>query len=259
MGVKTKVSIDDLKPFLSVNSLIESSDGISHSVYFCDDKYILKIYESQNNHFNIDDEINLLNLCQNLKVPKVIKKLKIKDKEAIVFSKAYGCSLSDVENKHLEQIGIFLRDFHTLTKNKSFDSKQTFSKEYLQTLINKTKNSEFQRLFDEIDINLKNDGIIHGDLFVDNAFFQDDELSCVFDFADACNGDFLFDLAVVALSWCSSKEEIKTLINSYDKTIDFDVFINYLKYASLYYCVTRFIANKDFDNISFYKKFKDLI
>ena len=69
-------------------------------------------------------------------------------------------------------------------------------------------------------INLNNDGIIHGDLFVDNAIFKDDKLTCVFDFSDSCNGDFLFDLAVVALSWCKDFIQVKQLLKAYDESIN---------------------------------------
>lgn len=259
MGVKTKIDIKDLIPHFSVSKLIETSDGISHTVYILDDNYILKIYEKEGNHFNLDDEQKLLEFCNKLKVPKVLKRLKIKGKEAFIFNKAKGVSLKKVDSSHLKQIANFLKVFHSLTKNSTFNSKQSFDKNILKEYINQSSNSFFQNWFNSLEIELKNDGIIHGDLFLDNALFYEGKLSCVFDFSDACNGDFLFDLAVVALSWCNTKSEIEVLINEYDEKLILDEFLVYVKYASLYYCVRRYLANKEFEDINYFKKFETIL
>ena len=261
MGVKTKLFYDDIKPFFDLKTLEETSSGISHTVYILDNEYILKIYEDETTPFNIDAEVELLNYSKKLCVPKIIKDdIFIKGKRGVVFTKGEGESLVEfVYQTHLEQIANFLKSFHTLTKGKTHKNISSFGKSDLKELINKTRNKKFEDEFNSLNIELKNDGVIHGDLFLDNATFCKDKLTCVFDFSDACEGDFIFDLAVVALSWCSSKEDIKILLNSYDKSLKFENFIPYLRYASLYYCVRRELANKDYDNIVFEKKFKDLI
>jgi homoserine kinase type II len=45
-------------------------------------------------------------------------------------------------------------------------------------------------------------GVIHGDLFPDNAFFLGDELSGIIDFTFACNDLFAYDVAICLNAWC---------------------------------------------------------
>ena len=45
-------------------------------------------------------------------------------------------------------------------------------------------------------------GVIHGDLFRDNALFLKDNLTAIIDFFSAGTGFFLLDLAIAANDWC---------------------------------------------------------
>ena len=258
MGVKTEISKKDISSYFDIKSLKPTSNGVSHTVYIVNDSYILKLYEDVED-FYVDEEIKLLNLCSQLNIAKVEKQLFIKNKRALVFKKSKGEILDEVKFIHLNQIALFLKDLHKQTKNKKHKNKDMFSKKSLENLIEKSKNDFFKTEFENIDIKLKNDGIIHGDLFLDNAIFYENKLTCVFDFSDACEGDFVFDLAVIALSWCNNKAQVLELVNTYDKSIKLDDFIKYMRYASLFYCVSRYLDNRDYGNILFKNKFKDLI
>lgn len=49
-------------------------------------------------------------------------------------------------------------------------------------------------------------GIVHGDLFRDNAFFNGDKLTGIIDFYSAGLGFLLYDLAVVVNDWCRTDD-----------------------------------------------------
>lgn len=249
MGAKRTVSLDDLKPYINVQRITPTLHGISDSVFILDDQYILKVFETATKE-EIDNELELIFFCGDLKIPKVISAIfMIQNKYALLYEKAKGESLKEVTKKDIRSIGTFLKEFHRITKGKASTNPQLFLKDELYQLIEKTNHQPFFELFNTIDIKLKNDGIIHGDLFLDNATFFEEELSCVFDFIQSCNGDFLFDLAVIALSWCNSKEEIVYLLETYQSNVTYDIFLPYLKYAGLYYSVTRFLQNKDYHDL----------
>lgn len=251
MGTKTNISIEELLPFFSAKKLQKTTNGATDSVYFLDDIYVLKLFEHANRSA-LEEELKLLNLCNELPICKIIKKpFVLKNKECMIYEKAKGESLRKRDLNSLKQITQFLKKFHNKTKNKTSTNPVLFEKENIDKLIKQVDDSKLKELYSSINITLKNDGIIHADLFFDNALFYENKLSCVFDFINSCNGDFIFDLAIVALSWCNNLKEVEYLLKEYKTKISSKEFYEYIKYAALCFSIFRFFNNRDYNNLLF--------
>ena len=77
------------------------------------------------------------------------------------------------------------------------------------------------RLLAELDFQSAQDfsalprGIVHADLFRDNALWQDGSLSGVLDFYFAGEDSLLFDLAVAVNDWCTDAQRLQALFAGY--------------------------------------------
>jgi len=252
VGVKTQISLKDLPKKYQNFELIPTKNGVSDSVYLLGNKFVIKIFEDKKQ--NHESEIYLLNHIRDLSVIQFVEELKIKEKHSIIYRIVDGVSISIPDNTHIKQLSKFLKEFHSKTRNKTSKNPNIFEYEKIKMLIRNRGNKLIQSYFDKIEISLQNDGIIHGDIFPDNVYFLDDKLSGVLDFSEACNGDFLFDLAVVAISWCFdenilNKSKLNTLLKNYDVSIKKDAFLEYMKYALLCYIIFRYIDNRDYKQL----------
>ena len=250
MASYIKIEQKDLPKKYQNYKIISTSDGVSQSVYLLSNCYVLKIFNNYTQK-EFDNETYLLELCNKLPIASIIDRISIKNKFSIVYNQIQGISLKQVDILHIKEISIFLNKFHKMTKNKTSSNKQIFSKENLKKDILISENVELLNIYNTITVNLKNDGIVHGDLFKDNAKFIDNKLSGVYDFCEACNGDFLFDLAVIAISWCYNnealnQEKVQVLLDNYDNNISYNEFKKYIKYALLFYTTSRYINKRDY-------------
>lgn len=253
MGIKTKISKKQLPKKYQKYNLIETVDGISDSVYLLDNIYVLKLFENQTKQ-QILNEQNLLNKLKNLKVPKVIDIFTIDNKQTIIYTQILGNSIKQPKIEEIKQIGIFLKQQHNLTRNEKSSNIKLFEHKRVEELIISSKNEKLLKYFLAINIELKNDGIIHGDIFTDNVKFKDNKLMGVYDYNEACEGDFIFDLAVVSLSWCFdnkklNNEKLKILLDAYNIQIDKITFVEYIKYALIYYSTMRYINSYNNDKL----------
>jgi len=253
MGIKQTITQEELPLKYRHYTLKETQDGVSHSVYLLEDMYVLKIVTLEELNA-LENEQKLLNELQNICVPKLLDIVQKTDFILAFYTQVEGISNAHPQVIHIKEIALFLKKFHTLSKDLNSSNTQIYTKKHLKILILQTKNEILVNHFNTLTCELQNDGIIHGDLFYDNAKFQGDKLSGVYDFTEACEGDFVFELAVVALSWCFESENLNSqkvnhLLQNYGTDIQYEDFKEYIKYALLYYTTTRYLANQNYQEL----------
>jgi len=253
MGIKQTITKDDLPLKYQAYNLLETTDGVSHSVYLLDDKYVLKIVENDELDA-LQNEQKLLNELENSCVPILLDIIQQKEYTLAFYTQLQGKTQYTPEQMHIEQIALFLKQFHSISKNLTSTNKNNYSSDRLKLLVEESKNRQLIKYFNTINCKPKKDGIIHGDLFCDNAKFKNETLSGVYDFIEACEGDFTFELAVVSISWCFEEKNINqnkivTLLETYGLDIKYQDFLEYIKYALLYYATMRFLTQRNYQEL----------
>jgi homoserine kinase type II len=95
-------------------------------------------------------------------------------------------------------------------------------------------------------------GVIHADLFPDNAFFLGDKMSGVIDFYFACNDAYAYDLAICLNAWCFDEahrfemEKGAALLSAYRRvrplsSAEFDAFPTLARGAAMRFLLTRYV------------------
>ncbi len=248
MSVYTTIEQFELESFLThyhvgeLDAYAGISEGIENTNYFVDCKsgqrFVLTIFE----HHDFAEMQFFLNLMHHLAdhgVPSANPVADrdgqylrmLKDKPAALVERLVGGSIVDTEVEHCAQIGAAMGKLHSA--GLSFEHSQVnprgplWCKNTAHQVLNKLAqpdqailNAEvtFQRGKRDADIPR---GIIHADLFRDNALWNHDTLSGIIDFYYACSDALLYDLAVAANDWCCdsdfslNREKVTALLQAY--------------------------------------------
>jgi homoserine kinase type II len=273
MGVRTQINLEDANKLIQTSDIVleqlkETSDGISDSTYIGqtkdNKKCIFKIYEFANKS-EVINEIGILNTLKNLPTPKPLTNEKqvtdYQKKPVAVYSFLEGQSYDQPNLEQVKKIGLFLGEFHSFSKDIRSVNKNIYSqmemKVFIENIMNCNHKEAKQAIKDSFfhkynlikKLSLDENCVIHGDLFPDNAKFIGNELSGVFDFVEACNGHFFFDLAVVINSWCFdeynlNKNKFNAVLDEYNKKapkkVEKEEIKQYMMYAALFYACQRF-------------------
>tara|TARA_B100000674_G_C37935736_1_gene960183 strand:- start:575 stop:1546 length:972 start_codon:yes stop_codon:yes gene_type:complete len=233
MAVYTKVNFNEASEFLekyySIRDLIEIIEipqGVENTNYILvtkNEKFILTLYENRVSCADLPFFINLLVALnnKNIECPNPIKMNNgsytelLNNKHAAIFSFLPGKSTITIKNEHCFLVGQTLANIHLKTTDLSLYRENALSLKHwseLLNLINKTSSEPDGKLYknisNEYDFLMNNwpndlpNGIIHGDLFPDNIFFQNYKLTGVIDFYFACNEFYVFDIAICINAWC---------------------------------------------------------
>ena len=98
-----------------------------------------------------------------------------------------------------------VKNLNPLLKSIRFKSKKFIN-------VEKFLKNNFKDIKTKWPKNLPN-GVIHGDLFIDNIFFKNNRLSGVIDFYFAANDYFMYEIAICVNALCFDKKKSKFVLN----------------------------------------------
>ena len=232
MAVYTDISEEQLASFLNeydVGTLLSYkgiAEGVENSNFLLRtkvDNFILTIYEKR---VEEKDLPFFLGLTQHLAEKGILCPQPILRKDGAMVSELAGkpaALISFLEGMwvrkptafHCAKVGGALANLHVAGSDFSIERQNSLSIKGWRKLwqdVRGRANDMAADLEKEIDSELafleKNwpddlpKGVIHADLFNDNVFFLDGELSGIIDFYFACNDSLAYDLAICLNAWC---------------------------------------------------------
>ena len=228
--INKKFDIEKILKFKGIKQGIENSNYLLKSK---NNKFILTIFEKRVSKKEIPFFMKLMDVLSESKIncPKPQKKkdggylISIKNKTACIVSFIKGKDKKSLNLKNCHDVGKMVAEMHLSTKKISLYRKNSMGIKYLSPLLKsiKFKSKRFINLEKFLKMNFKDiimkwpknlpNGIIHGDLFIDNIFFKNNKLSGVIDFYFAANDYFAYEIAICINALCFDKEKSKFLIN----------------------------------------------
>ena len=228
--INKKFKIEKIISFKGIKQGIENTNYLLRSK---NKKFILTIFEKRVSQKEIPFFMKLMDSLNNSKIncPKPQKNkngsylIKIKNKTACIVSFLKGKDKKSLNLKNCHDIGRMIAEMHLSTKKINLSRKNSMGIRYLNPLLNsiKFKSKKFTNIEKFLKTNFKDikrkwpkklpNGIIHGDLFIDNIFFKKDKLSGMIDFYFAANDYFMYEIAICVNALCFDKTNSKFEIN----------------------------------------------
>ena len=235
MAVYTEIDSNTLAEFAAQYPLSQVDEfkgitaGVQNSNFLlttADAKYILTIYESSANGVSAADLPFFLGLmlhlsAQGLSCPVPLARKDgglistIENKPAALVSFLEGRSVKTPRPEHCRALGAAMAQMHLAGDGFELKRPNNHGLSNWQALferchsradevspdLTRAMERELTRLKENWPDNLPT-GIIHADLFPDNVFFMQGDMSGLIDFYFACNDFYAYDLAIALNAWC---------------------------------------------------------
>ena len=241
-SINNKFNIEKIVSFQGIKKGIENTNYLLKTKK---NKFILTIFEKRVSNKEIPFFMRLMEILHtsNISCPKPLKNkngsylIKLRNKTACVVSFLNGKDKIKLNSKNCFAVGKMIAKIHQATKNIKISRKNSMGIKELGPLLKsiKFKSKKFANLQKFLTNNLKEikknwpsklpQGVIHGDLFIDNIFFNKDKLSGVIDFYFAANDYFMYEIAICINALCFdfkkskfiiNKQKVKNLIKGYE-------------------------------------------
>ena len=306
MAVYTKIQIQDVdfifQEFNGIESLTGIVEGVENTNYLIKTndkkKFIFTIFEKRTKNSDLPFFHKAMNEFSandiNCPIPIIIDNndiFEVKGKSCAIYSFIEGHQITTINDQSMVSLGNSISKIHMigiqselrrkndmlalsswdyiLEKFKQYDGK---SKSEISHVINTIKN-----LRDKFPKSLRA-SLIHGDLFKDNIFFQNNEISGFIDFFFTCSDTIVYDLATLINAWFYEDGQFdeyhfKIFFNQYFESISWSDeeknYLNfYLKVSAIRFFLTRIhdqhfnkkgeVQHKDplefFDILNFHEK-----
>ena len=283
MAVYTKINNKDVLS-LSKNYKITKitkfkgiKKGIENTNYLLKTKkrkFILTIFEKRVHKKDLPFFMNLMEKLNEKKIicPKPLKNNKnmhlceIKKKPACIVTFLEGSDKTNLNYKNCFDIGKNIAMFHKISTKIKLYRQNSMAVKKLDVLLKNIKfksvviSPNLKPILNECLKDIKNkwpkklpEGIIHGDLFIDNIFFNKNKFSGFIDFYFSSNDYLMYEIAICINSLCFDKKnkyfvinnkKVKHLIDGYESIRPFSIkeknALNVLcRGAALRYLLTR--------------------
>jgi len=239
MSVYTVVDKSDLDEFLSAYSVgnLTSFEGISAGIentnYFvntekegAEQRFVLTIFE----HHSFDELpyfLDIMAFMAEHKIPTAHPMptqsggylVELKGKPAALVERLQGGGVDHPNPTQCAVMGENLAKFHQagadFTGHRDNDRGLDWMGSTYQLIAQYLPEDEKALIEDELAFQSSvhwselPTGVIHADLFCDNALFDGNQLSGIIDLYYACNSSFLYDLAVMVNDWCRQPSATK--------------------------------------------------
>ncbi len=252
MAVYTKLSGEQLKDFFdkyNLGKLINFrgiKEGIENTNYFIQTEngsFILTLYEKRVDEKDLPFFIGLMKNLFNKNFPSpepIINKngnyiSEISGKKSAVVSFLNGKAKKVLDPNDCYNVGIAAAKLHSITKNLKGRRNNKLSVNSWREIYNNVKkdcfkihpklNSIIEKNLDIIEKNWPKNlpaGTIHADLFPDNIFFNNNQLSGIIDFYFSCYDFYSFEIAICfnALCFEGRNENLSFNVTKAKKFID---------------------------------------
>jgi len=242
MAVYTKINKIDLltinkkfvdKKFINFKGIRQGIENTNYLLKSKNEKFILTIFEKRVLKKELPFFMKLMDQLSNSKIncPRPLKNkngdylFKLKNKSACIVTFLKGKDKKTLNLKNCYDIGKIVAEMHSSTKKIKLYRKNSMGIKNLNPLFNsiKFKSKKFTNIEKFLKINFIDikkkwpkklpNGIIHGDLFIDNIFFNNNKVSGIIDFYFAANDYFMYEIAICVNALCFDKSKNQFILN----------------------------------------------
>lgn len=236
MAVYTQVNADQVKAFITnydigpLETYVGIADGVENTNYLLftgSGRYILTLYEKRVEEADLPFFLDLMDHLSDRGIPCPVPVHdqagntlgRLAGRPAALVTFLEGVARSRIEPVHCRSVGRALARLHSASSDFGESRPNGLSLgAWKQTLMQSEARLEkydaglYQEVRDDF-LHISRawpeslpEGVIHADLFPDNVFFKDGEVSGLIDFYFACNDLFAYDLAICINAWCFERD-----------------------------------------------------